>query len=369
MPISPRAWRISISNLHPLQRCPCRGWGGRHIMRVVMLLTCWLSLTVGMLRDGPGATLAAMSLLQEHSAEFIGAGNLLNLDNKVVVGPSSVCDGRGLFANAALPARTLVSLYPVHAVGSDDHNSGQADLVASSADMDYFDASDARCEYRVYLRQSTGCINDFIDANPERPIIDGWVAHLVNDACMCEGREPAQVESYLERSVGAASCALVPVGRAPLMACVTTRPVAAGAELFVSYGPSYWVGGRPVAEAVPPSESSEQQRPTGGEQQPPPRRSGSDVLDATYWGDRGGARTVALLERSAAAVQSAEAVRLHLTSELAALDEGLELALGCVRDLQRASREVQQDEEVMESEASSEVPADDDARVLASQNA
>ena len=79
---------------------------------------------------------------------------------------------------------------------------------------------------------------------------------------MCTSREPGDVLEYLQRSIGGASCALLAVG-APLTAVVTTRDVDAGEELFVTYGASYWVGGRPRNSGEEVEDHEQDSRETG----------------------------------------------------------------------------------------------------------
>ena len=263
--------------------------------------------------------LASLSLMQMHPATFVPDMHF----GAARVGSSGICYGRGLFANEHLPKHCLVSMYPVHAIGVDQAD-GCVELLASTSDMEHFDAVQQH-EYRAYLRHA-GMSKMCIDFNPNRPIVPGWAACLANDADLCKSREPSAVESYLERSIGGANCALVPiVGCPPMMACVTLRDVAADEELLLSYGPSYWVGGKPLDGA---SCSSER------------RQSGSAVVDADYWGRRGGERTRELLDQSSAAVLAATsglspATVTHLT-------KGLEAALDVVWELEQAEQQQQQ---------------------------
>lgn len=260
--------------------------------------------------------LAAMSLLQAHTPEFVPDG-IISTD--VFVKKSTVCDGLGLFAAEPLPAHSIVSLYPIHGIGIDDSATGRVEMIASAEDMDYFSALDVH-EYRVYLRHHDHR-NLCIDINPTRPTATSWSAHRVNDACMCSSRAPADIDHYLEESTSRATCALMPIGRAPLTAVVTTRGVDAGEELFASYGPSYWVGGQPVVE---------------GEREAPQRRMrSSDVLDGEYWAERGGPRTRALLEAASEIVHEAEEALLRgePADAVSALDAGLEEAIETVREM------------------------------------
>ena len=183
------------------------------------------------------SVLMAASLLELHLAVFVQSAasklapgyaepQALEIPTLVSVASSEVCEGRGLFASEGMSAGSLVSLYPIHGVGV-DQASGRVDLVASAEDMECFEGD--KSEYRLYLRHA-GLGGTCIEANPNRACMDGWTAHLVNDAASCASRSPQDVESYLEASVSRANCALVPLSKPPLMACVTTREVCARAR-------------------------------------------------------------------------------------------------------------------------------------------
>ena len=166
--------------------------------------------------------------------------------NATTVGPSPTA-GTGLFAARDLPAGTLVALYPAHAIGRGEQN------VFYDTNRDYFKKQTSSGSLRPY-RQSVlgdrslfGVANDqiedpfFIDANPEQALVDGWTAHLVNDAVMCDAGDEESVVRYYEASLARRNCLIVPVGPAPLMGYATTRDVEAGEELLTTYGAEYWV--------------------------------------------------------------------------------------------------------------------------------
>ena len=166
--------------------------------------------------------------------------------NATTAGPSPTA-GTGLFAARDLPAGTLVALYPAHAIGRGEQN------VFYDTNRDYFKKQTSSGSLRPY-RQSVlgdrslfGVANDqiedpfFIDANPEQPLVDGWTAHLVNDAVMCDAGDEESVVRYYEASLARRNCLIVPVGPAPLMGYATTRDVEAGEELLTTYGAEYWV--------------------------------------------------------------------------------------------------------------------------------
>ena len=89
----------------------------------------------------------------------------------------------------------------------------------------------------------------YVDANPTRPHVPGWMAHLAND-CAVVGADATEAEilAYYATCEQKANCAMLPFGAAaPVMALVTTRDVEDGEELLTAYGHSYWVahGGTP----------------------------------------------------------------------------------------------------------------------------
>ena len=165
---------------------------------------------------------------------------------EATAGPSPTA-GTGLFAARDLPAGTLVALYPAHAIGRGEQN------VFYDTNRDYFKKQTSSGSLRPYRqnvlgdRSLFGVANDqiedpfFIDANPEQPLVDGWTAHLVNDAVMCDAGDEESVVRYYEASLARRNCLIVPVGPAPLMGYATTRDVEAGEELLTTYGAEYWV--------------------------------------------------------------------------------------------------------------------------------
>ena len=184
---------------------------------------------------------------------FAEAGMLFErlgeLVNATTAAPSPIA-GTGLFAARDLPAGTIVALYPAHAIGRGEQ------CMSYDTDTDYFkkqmSSGPARdsCPYRQNVlgdRSLFGVANDqiedpfFIDANPEQPLVDGWTAHLVNDAVMCDAGDEESVVRYYEASLARRNCLIVPVGPAPLMGYATTRDVEAGEELLTTYGAEYWV--------------------------------------------------------------------------------------------------------------------------------
>ena len=191
--------------------------------------------------------------MQRLRAEFSSgdATKLLPELASVHAAPSKT-HGMGLMANALLPVGTVVSLYPVDAIGEDDPATGLVNTIALPEDMKTTGGS-----HRLYLPHS-GCRGICVDANPSRVPVSGWLAHYVNDgaAMSPDDDSPAAVQDYLEASMAKENCILIPFGSAPLIACLTVRAVPAGAELLTTYGPSFWIGRRLQADGLEASVAS-----------------------------------------------------------------------------------------------------------------
>ena len=162
--------------------------------------------------------------------------------------------GMGLFAGRPADAGEVISLYPVHGIGRDNHFAdGQAAFLAADEHGDYFDTSEVPA-YRQYLLgersllflPASSSAPIFIDCNPNAPLVPGWRGSLVNDGAACTGGSEAEVVRYYVESKRTKNCALVPFGPAPLMAYVTTRRVEAGEEFSTTYGADFWLAGAPL---------------------------------------------------------------------------------------------------------------------------
>ena len=176
--------------------------------------------------------------------------------------------GSGLFVASSMdsiPAGTVVSFYPVHAVGV-NHWKGKYCIGATdSEDQEYFQSVDHDSSYllnligdRVFPGEQrlveTYAVQPYIDTNPtkknDRPDQQpGWMAHMVNDCASTdllqlllqeENNAESTALEYYKQVVKGQNCVLVPFGPAPICAAVTTKDVAKGDELFVGYGYLYW---------------------------------------------------------------------------------------------------------------------------------
>ena len=164
----------------------------------------------------------------------------------VRAGPSAV-HGLGVFAGRALPAGTLASLYPVHSVGVGSQR------IHADEDGAYW-REPCTTAYRATITHAATpgapgarpvqewAAGAYVDANPERPHVDGWLAHLANDAAACSASSEAEILAYYAACEAACNAVMLPLGRAaPVMALVTVCDVPAGQELLLSYGHTYWI--------------------------------------------------------------------------------------------------------------------------------
>lgn len=157
--------------------------------------------------------------------------------------------GLGAFTKRHLPAFTIGSLYPVHALGIGTSGNCTDD------DAAYFAGLEAPSAYRLMLLHHSlhaWAPGMWCDANPTRPHAAGWLAHLANDAAVCRAATEASLLAYYAQSQRDCNSMLVPFGEVvPLMALCTTRDVAAGEELLIPYGHNFWLEyfqGAPVAD-------------------------------------------------------------------------------------------------------------------------
>ena len=176
----------------------------------------------------------------------------------VHVAHSTVCRGRGLFASADLEPGSIVGFYPVHAVGIACAQGLHRWMWPSDADSFREAAQDPERQHCVQtlthksleqLVQSSHAaaammeeppVEIFIDAC-DRPLQNGWLGHIINDADVCQSGDEEEVIRYLRRGCELSNCFNVPLGPAPLMASVTTRRVCRNEELLTSYFPSFWL--------------------------------------------------------------------------------------------------------------------------------
>lgn len=132
-----------------------------------------------------------------------------------------VCDQNGLVTARDVMEGEIVSLFPVHAVGLKGYGRTKKHDIQffdDDVDGDFFRVS-KRSKYQMLVPEETTFKNQlFIDVNPERPSVSGWLGHLVSVN-----------NDY-------ANCQIVPLAP-PICALVSTTSVAKGKVLFQGRGP------------------------------------------------------------------------------------------------------------------------------------
>ena len=159
----------------------------------------------------------------------------------------SLTHGIGLYARAPLANNSIVSFYPVHALGGGGKD-GICLMDSSKEENSAYFGVEGSAPYRVTLshremREGPLSANDvWIDANPLLPDKPGWLAHRANDAAVCESGAEDAILSYYATCRERTNAYMVPFGDAmPLMCLWTTRPIEAGEEILWPYGHDYWI--------------------------------------------------------------------------------------------------------------------------------
>lgn len=133
--------------------------------------------------------------------------------------------GRGVFAVQDLEPGMLVTTYPVDVVFMHDERRGE---VVLSPENDVTDASPYEA-YRMSFGEGIGFAGNPAVHAPHR------CGHLVNDALDTSFENNVQIFYLLE---------------GVLVALMVTKPIRSGEELFLDYGPAYWVTRRTTEEGA-----------------------------------------------------------------------------------------------------------------------
>lgn len=176
--------------------------------------------------------------------------------------------GNGLFAKKNIKSGTIVSFYPAHALGVDTDDD-ETPFVCREEDTEYFRSHPSTASSYLhctdqplfrrdsFLRPVTSgrenekqkSIDDdddttllYLDANPTKPIVGGWVSQMINDGAVVESNSEEGLLDYYRNTRRRKNCIHIPWGPSPIMATVTTKKVKKGEELFTSYGGTYWLG-------------------------------------------------------------------------------------------------------------------------------
>ena len=166
--------------------------------------------------------------------------------DSVQVAPSSIpAAGKGLFAVQDIPAGSMLTLYPVHAMGVNFedgscflHGRDGYDHTKSAYIMSLVGN---RPILGIDLKRAFGGMG-FVDADPNRSVEKAWQCHYINDGAIVQKNTPESVMEYYVDSLKKQNAIFLPVGPAPLVAAVATKDIHEGQEIFTCYGSSYWLG-------------------------------------------------------------------------------------------------------------------------------
>lgn len=187
--------------------------------------------------------------------------------NSVHESDASACipgAGRGLFASKPLEAGQIISFYPIHAFGiqlDGGPEDGSSQMIMQSLDKNdqsYFQSEEgSKGIYRLSLPMDYQILASdlelmttsvfgqapwlVVDINPNRPLVSGWMAHLINDGAKLKENSQQSILEYYEASLERHNCRLIPWGPTPMAAAVTTKPIDKGQELFTCYQDTYWL--------------------------------------------------------------------------------------------------------------------------------
>ena len=159
----------------------------------------------------------------------------LRVDKDAVeVRSSKVCDGRGVFATRAIPAHTLVTLYPASNEVSLCANAAKGVTHVWRAD-DYEKPEPKYAMFNGNAYFGDGCLR--IEASPcDSKIQPGFLGHLVNDSLMppCDANDIEYAQKYLVQTTNDTNCHAVPFPSGAVFVA-TSRDLKKDEELLMSY--------------------------------------------------------------------------------------------------------------------------------------
>ena len=156
--------------------------------------------------------------------------------------------GLGLFCSRNVPAGSLVSWYPVHALCI-NYADGGSTLLSMNENEHEWDHTDSA--YSLNLLGNRPLIAGWdldsgdkvlVDADPLKSTPLPWQAHRINDGSLIRSNTLQAVQEYYHQAFEKMNVAMVSsFGPSPICVAVTTRDVRQGEELFTPYGYSYWM--------------------------------------------------------------------------------------------------------------------------------
>jgi hypothetical protein len=214
------------------------------------------------------AALVKMSVISQ--TDFSASRfNKRRMHRRVEVRESSIPGaGLGLFAREPIKSGTIISFYPVHALGmmdmgdgslrrvSIDYASGKTqELPQHESDNDATTRPSTAEDNQAYIHHimgqrllmKTDIVKDlggaaiFVDVDLNQQESPGFVGHRINDGATVLTNTEHGVLTYYQASRDVKNCIHVPFGPSPLLAVVTTKKVKKNEEFFTTYGVSYWL--------------------------------------------------------------------------------------------------------------------------------
>jgi hypothetical protein len=171
------------------------------------------------------------------------------ISKSVEIRPSSIPNaGLGLFARKNIKQNTIISLYPVHALGMEGifvSNDEEYFTSRPSSTSPYLHCTDQHLFQRASFLQQAGLENDdplYLDVNSNLPNESIWLSHMINDGATISSPSQETVLDYYKASKLAKNCIHIPFGPSPIIATVTTKKVKKGQEFLTTYGSTYWLG-------------------------------------------------------------------------------------------------------------------------------
>ncbi len=173
--------------------------------------------------------------------------------NRVYLGESKV-HGRGVFAKVRIAKGEIATLYPgdllvmrdvvgpngLYGIDVSDHvREGRSDTELESLYREFIAEGDY--EFIIDDKRSIIGLPEF-DDNP------AYMAHFANDAA--KSHRAADFRVYLAVSFARMNCSFTSVGEGCFVGLVATRDIEVGEELFVCYGPHFWLSRKGSKESL-----------------------------------------------------------------------------------------------------------------------
>lgn len=154
-------------------------------------------------------------------------------------GPSTVCDGRGVFAARDLKPHELVTLYP--ATNELSLRADREDETSPASVWRPETYAEPKPDYAMFNgnpQWASAALR--IEADPNAPIQPGFLGHLVNDAAIppTASDDIDAAQRYLVKTTNGTNCHAVPFPSG-MVAIATSKEVKAGTELLMTYSFAY----------------------------------------------------------------------------------------------------------------------------------